>query len=68
MCKYLNNILYISNLSQDLICAGCTGDWKKHLRTVKKLLPIFQHCESVNYVRYASFYLEKMRQLPDEFS
>ena len=68
MCKYLNNILYISNLSQDLIFADCTGDWKKHLRTVKKLLPIFQHCESVNYVRYASFYLEKIRQLPDEFS
>ena len=26
MCKYLNNILYIANLLQDLICADRTGD------------------------------------------
>ena len=51
MCKYLNN----------------TDDWEKHLRTVEKLLPIFQKCESINYLRYANFYLEKMRQLPNEF-
>ena len=67
MCKYLNNILYIANLLQDLICTDRTGDWKKHLRTVGKLLPVFQQCDSVNYLRYASFYLEKMKQLPDEF-
>ena len=59
MCKYLNNILYIANLLQDLICADRTSDWKKHLRTVGKLLPIFQQCDSINYLRHASFYLEK---------
>ena len=26
MCKYLNNILYIANLLQDLICTDRTGD------------------------------------------
>ena len=26
MCKYSNNILYIANLLQDLICADQTGD------------------------------------------
>ena len=26
MCKYLNDILYITNLLQDLICADRTGD------------------------------------------
>ena len=26
MCKYSNNILYIANLLQDLICADRTGD------------------------------------------
>ena len=41
--------------------------WEKHLRTVETLLPIFQQCDSINYLRYASFYLQKMRQLPDEF-
>ena len=67
MCKYLNNILYIANLLKDLICADQTGDWEKHSRTVEKLLPVFQQCDSMNYLRYASFYLDKMRQLPDEF-
>ena len=37
------------------------------MRTVEKLLPIFQQCDSINYLRYGSYYLEKMRQLPDEF-
>ena len=51
MCKYLNNILYIANSLQDLICADRTGDWENHLRTVEKLLPIFQQCDSINYSR-----------------
>ena len=67
MCKYLNSRLYIANLLQDLICANRTGDWEKHLRTFEKLLPIFQQCDSINYLRYANFYLEKLRQIPDEF-
>ena len=29
---------------------------------------MFQQCDRINYLRYANFYLEKMRQLPDEFS
>ena len=37
------------------------------MRTVEKLFPIFQQRDSINYLRYASFYLVKMRQLPDEF-
>ena len=67
MCNYLNNILSIANLLQDLICADRTGDWEIHLRTVEKLLSIFQQCYTTNYLRYTSFYLEEMRQLPDEF-
>ena len=58
---------YIANLLQDLICGDRTGNWEKQLRTVEKLLPIFQHCDSINYLRYANFYLEKMGTLPDEF-
>ena len=60
-------MIYVPNLLQDLICADRTGDWEKHLRTVEKLLPIFQQCDSINYLRYTSFYLEKITQLPDEF-
>ena len=62
-------MIYYPNLLQDLICADRTGDWEKHLRTVEKLLPIFQQCDGIRYIiiRYTSFYLEKITQLPDEF-
>ena len=30
-------------------------------------MPIFQQSDSINYLRYASFYLEKKRQFSDEF-
>ena len=63
----MNNILYIENLLHDLICANRTGNWEKHVRSVEKLLTIFQQCDSINYLRCASFYLEKMTQLSDEF-
>ena len=48
------------------MCADRTGDWEKHLRTVEKILPIFQQCDSINYLRYANFYLEEMRLFPDK--
>ena len=41
---------YIANLLQDLICEDRTGDLEKQLRTVEKLLPIFQQCDSINYL------------------
>ena len=30
-------------------------------------MPTFQQCDSINYLRYASLYLEKMGQLSDQF-
>ena len=59
--------IYCTNLLQDLICTDRTGDWEKHLRTVEKLLPMLQQCDTINHLGYPSFYLGKMRQLPDEF-
>ena len=60
MCKYLNNMSYIANLLQYLICADRIGDWEKH-RTVEKLFPIFQQRDSIN-LKYGNFYLKKIKK------
>ena len=46
-----------------LIAADRIGDWEGHLDAVENLLLIFRGCDSINYLRYATFYLENMRRL-----
>ena len=66
MCQYWDGLLKSINILKRLIAAGRKGDWDGHLQAVQDLLPIFQECDSINYLRYASWYLEKMRLLPVE--
>ena len=64
MCKYWNGFVDNVNCIKALIAADRTGDWEGHLDAVENLLPIFRGCDSINYLRYATFYLESMRTLP----
>ena len=66
MSKYRSG--FIDNVSciKALIGADQTGDWEAHLDAVENLLPIFCRCGSINYLRYATFYLESMRRLPTD--
>ena len=50
-----------------LIAADQTGNWEAHLQTVQDLLPIFRECDSLNYLRYGSWYLEKTSMLQKEY-
>ena len=54
------------NLLKQLITADREGDWNIHLCTVQELLSFFRTTNSINYLRYASWYLEKMRKLPED--
>ena len=65
-CKYWIILQNCIRLLQNLVCADREGDRDKHLLSVQKLLPIFAECDSINYLRYSSFYLEKMRTLKDD--
>ena len=51
----------LSKLLNNLIASDRDGDWEGHLQEVQDLLPIFRECDSINYLRYASWYVEKMR-------
>ena len=62
--KLMHN--FHSFIIKALIGADRTGDWEGHLDAVENLLSIFRRCENINYLRYATFYLESMRRLPTD--
>ena len=66
VCRYWDGFLDILKIIQGLVAADREGDWDAHLSSVQKLLPVFRECDNINYLRYASWYLEKMRKLPTE--
>ena len=66
VCKYWEGFLNLCSLMKSLIVCDRTGNWQGHLQTVQELLPVFLECDSINYLRYASFYLETMRKLPQD--
>ena len=66
MCRYWDGIVMLSKLLKNLIASDRDGEWEGHLQAVQDILPIFRECDSINYLRYASWYVEKMRKLPSE--
>ena len=66
MCQYWERLLEIVSILKALIAADREGDWKAHLQTMQNLLPVCRECDSINYLRYASWYVEKMRKLPQD--
>ena len=66
LCRYLNGINKIVSIIRNLVASDRERNWHGHLQALQDFLPIFREAECINYLRYASFYLEKMRMLPTE--
>ena len=66
LCRYLSCIIKIVPIIKNLIASDREENWHGHLQAVQDLLPIFRETDCSNYLRYASFYLHKMRMLPTE--
>ncbi|KAG8176012.1 hypothetical protein JTE90_007009 [Oedothorax gibbosus] len=66
MCRYWDTFLHLVNLLKFLVAADRNGDWDSHLQAIQNLLPVFREFDSINYLRYASWYLEKMRCLEEK--
>ena len=68
MCRYWNwnELIKFANILKLLIASDREGNWEGHLQSIQSLLPLFLESGSINYVRYASWYLEKMWKLPTE--
>ena len=48
---------------KNLVAADRDGNWNLHVQAVRSAMPIFRSFDAVNYLRYASFYLEKIQVL-----
>ena len=56
MCKYWNGTVEITNRIQNLVSADREGKWDNHIQPIKELQPIFIEADSINYLRYTSWY------------
>ena len=64
ICKYWEAILKNIRFLKDLIAVNWTGNWDALLQAVQTFLTLFRGIDSINYLRYATLYLEQMSRLP----
>ena len=50
------------NLIRNFIRSERDGDFLLNMKTIQDLLPVFLGCDSLNYLRYGSFYLEFLKK------
>ena len=66
MCQYWEGFLEIVSILKVLFAADREGNWQVDLQAMQNLLLVFRECDSINYLRYASWYAEKIRKLPQD--
>ena len=62
-CKFWNGFVRIIDMIKNLIKADREGDFLLHMKAIQDLCPIFMGCGSINYQRYATYYLEQLKNL-----
>ena len=65
VCRYWNQLINFVYLLKFLIASDREGNWEDHLQAIQSI-PLFIESGSINYVRYASWYMEEMSNLPHE--
>ena len=63
MCKYWETFLSITRIIKNIIAADRDRNWELHVQSVEEFIPIFRAFDSINYLRYASWYLERIKRL-----
>ena len=66
VCKYWDGFIELTSMLHNLVAADRKGDWLGHLQAVQDLLPVFCEADCINYLRYGSWYLEKMLKLESD--
>ena len=54
--------LMLINLVEMLVAADRDGNWKLNLTLVQELIPVFLGFDSINYLRHASWHLERIKK------
>ncbi len=55
---FWDDFIQLVSLFKDLIRADREGDWELHISTVQTIIPHFGAFGKINYLRWASIYLE----------
>ena len=63
VCQYLAVFQKIFKCIKNLVVADRDGNWFLHVDGVRLAMPIFRGFNAINYIRYGSFYLEKIQAL-----
>ena len=66
LCQYLGIFQKLVRLCKQIIAADRDGDWNLHVGTVDNVMNVFQEFGAINYLRYGSYYLEKIKKLEIE--
>lgn len=67
LCQYFGIFLNIVNVIIQLITADRDGNWCLHVGAVRSSMCIFKEFDAINYLRYASFYLENIQILEAQY-
>ena len=67
MCKYVLKALKLINLVEMLVAADRDGKWKLHLAVVEELMQVFLEFNSINYIRHAPWYLERINAIKNPY-
>ena len=66
MARFLLNIKYMIDILKCFIVADREGNWSLHVASVHASMCIFREFDAINYLRYGSYYLEKIKVLEAE--
>ena len=61
LCQYFSIFQEIFMVIKNLIVADRDGDWLLHVGAVRSSMCIFKEFDAINYLWYASFYLENVQ-------
>ena len=66
MAAFYINVKRMVDLIKCLISSDHEGNWQLHVSCIQSSMAIFQEFDAVNYLRYGSYYLEKIKVLEVE--
>ena len=63
VCRYFGVLLEKVKLVKNSVAADRKGNWDLYVATIEDSIPVFQAFDCVNYLRYGSYYYEKLNSL-----
>ncbi len=63
LCKFFGVWLQLVAVIKNAVVSDREGNWNLLVATVEDSMPIFAECDSMNYLRHGSWYLEQIKVL-----